>query len=90
MKERVLTFIMCMCLGAGVLSAQVRQVVGVVTSAEDGQPVIGASVQVKGTSQGTITDVDGKFVMDNVPGSAKTLVVSFVGTEGRRFVCPLR
>ena len=83
MKERVLTFIMCMCLGAGVLSAQVRQVVGVVTSAEDGQPVIGASVQVKGTSQGTITDVDGKFVMDNVPGSAKTLVVSFVGMKTR-------
>ena len=83
MKERVLTFIMCMCLGAGVLSAQVRQVVGVVTSAEDGQPVIGASVQVKGTSQGTITDVDGKFALGNVPGSAKTLVVSFVGMKTR-------
>ena len=72
-----------MCLGAGVLSAQVRQVVGVVTSAEDGQPVIGASVQVKGTSQGTITDVDGKFALGNVPGSAKTLVVSFVGMKTR-------
>ena len=83
MKERVLTFIMCMCLGAGVLSAQVRQVVGVVTSAEDGQPVIGASVQVKGTSQGTITDMDGKFALGNVPGSAKTLVVSFVGMKTR-------
>lgn len=83
MKERVLTLIMCVCLGAGALWAQVRQVTGVVTSAEDGQPVIGASVLVKGASQGTVTDVDGKFALDNVPASAKMLVVSFVGMKTR-------
>ena len=67
MKERVLTLIMCVCLGAGALWAQ----------------VIGASVLVKGASQGTVTDVDGKFALDNVPASAKMLVVSFVGMKTR-------
>lgn len=41
------------------LRAQTKQVTGIVTSAEDGQPVIGASVLVKGTSQGSITNVEG-------------------------------
>ncbi|EFF52020.1 hypothetical protein CUY_5323, partial [Bacteroides ovatus SD CMC 3f] len=36
-------------------------------SEEDGQPVVGASVLVKGTTLGTITDVDGNFNLSNVP-----------------------
>lgn len=83
MKERVLLLIVSLCLAAGVLQAQTKQVEGIVTSAEDGQPVIGASVLVKGASQGTITDVDGKFVLNGVPASAKMLVISFVGMKSR-------
>lgn len=45
---------------------------------EDGLPVIGASVYIKGTKNGTITDMDGKFVID-LHGSENTLVVSYVG-----------
>lgn len=52
---------------------------GVVTSSEENQPIVGASVLVKGTTVGTITDVDGRFRINNVPSSAKTLLVSFVG-----------
>lgn len=54
-----------------------QQVSGVVVDA-NGDPVIGASIQAKGSTQGTISDYDGKFEM-NVPESVKTLVVSFVG-----------
>mgnify|MGYP002514753722 FL=1 len=54
-----------------------QQVSGVVVDG-NGEPVIGASVQAKGTTQGTISDYDGKFEM-NVPESVKTLVISFVG-----------
>ena len=83
MKERVLLLILFVCLGAGMLRAQTKQVTGIVTSAEDGQPVIGASVLVKGTSQGSITNVEGKFQLDGVSASAQTLVVSFVGMKTR-------
>ena len=44
-------------------------------------PVVGASVLVKGTTVGTVTDIDGNFTINNVPSSAKTLVVSFIGLE---------
>ena len=50
-------------------------------SEEDGQPVIGASVLVKGTQIGAITGVDGDFTLLNVPSSAKTLRVSYVGMQ---------
>ena len=72
-----------MCLFAGIMwvSAQTQRVTGTVVSEEDGLPVIGASVLVKGTQVGTITDMDGKFVMTDVPSSAKLLVVSYIGMK---------
>lgn len=54
-----------------------KQVSGVVVDAK-GEPVIGASIQAKETTQGTISDYDGKFEME-VSESVKTLVISFVG-----------
>ena len=54
-----------------------KQVSGVVVD-EAGDPIAGASVQAKGTTQGTISDYDGKFDFE-VSESVKTLVVSFVG-----------
>ena len=62
----------CLFIGIGLVNAQIAKVTGVVTSEEDGLPVVGASVLVKGTTQGTGTDMDGKFELSNVPSSAKT------------------
>ncbi|MEX1241201.1 MAG: TonB-dependent receptor [Cyclobacteriaceae bacterium] len=50
---------------------------GTVTDAGDGSPLIGANVLIKGTTQGTITDVDGKFTVDAEPEDI--LVISFIG-----------
>ena len=71
----------CLFVGIGLVTAQTQKVTGVVISEEDGQPVIGASVLVKGTQIGAITGVDGDFTLPNVPSSAKTLVISFVGMQ---------
>lgn len=57
---------------------QVSRVTGVVTDSE-GEPVIGASVMVKGTSKGTITDLDGKYSV--AVKSGQTLEFSFVGMK---------
>ena len=54
------------------MTAQTSRVTGVVTAEEDGLPVVGASVLVSGTTLGTITDIDGKFTITNVPSSSKT------------------
>ena len=69
----------CLFVGIGLVTAQITKVTGTVISEEDGLPVVGASILVKGTTVGTVTDMDGKFTLSNVPSSAKTLVVSFIG-----------
>ena len=43
-----------------------------------GEPIPGANISVKGTTIGTITDMDGKFILENVPANA-TLVISYIG-----------
>ena len=59
------------------VSLYAKQVSGVIVDSK-GEPVIGASIQAKETTLGTISDYEGYFEMD-VPESVKTLVVSFVG-----------
>lgn len=71
----------CLFIGIGLANAQVSRVTGTVTSDEDGLPVVGATVVVKGTSVGTVTDMDGKYTINNVPSSAKTLVFSYIGMK---------
>lgn len=70
-------------MSIGWATAQTSKVSGVVTAEEDGLPVVGASVLVKGTTVGTVTDIDGKFNLTNVPSSAKTLVVSYIGMKSQ-------
>ena len=73
--KKIFTLLFLAALSLG-LYAQ-KQVSGVVVY-ENGEPVIGASVQAKGTTLGTISDYDGKFEME-VPETVKTLVISYVG-----------
>ena len=56
---------------------QTKTVKGTVLD-ENGEPLIGVSIVVKGTSTGTITDFDGKFSI-NLPAGSKELVVSYIG-----------
>lgn len=65
-------------LGLTALMAQTREITGNVTSADDGGSMPGVSISVKGTTIGTITDMNGKFIL-KAPTDAKTLVFSFVG-----------
>ena len=79
---RKLTFLLtCLFLvGLGLVNAQSKSVSGKVFSADDGQPIIGATVKVKGTSQGTVTNTDGEFKI-TLQGSTKDLVISYVGMK---------
>jgi len=77
MKKAVLALLIMAGSFAGF--AQGLQVRGVVTSADDGQPIPGVSVVVKGTTNGQITNMDGAYTL-SVPANA-TLVFSFVGMK---------
>ena len=80
MKGKLMMLLACLFMSASLVTAQTSKVTGLVIGAEDGEPVIGATVAVKGVpTLGAITDIDGKFVIENLPSTAKTLVVSYVG-----------
>ena len=72
MKRKLMFLMTFLFICIGLVTAQTSRVTGLVTSEEDGQPVVGASILVNGTTLGTITDIDGKFTIANVPSSAKT------------------
>jgi TonB-linked SusC/RagA family outer membrane protein len=57
------------------------KVSGTVTSADDGSGIPGVSVQIKGTSKGTQTDLDGKYTIEAASG--QTLVYSFIGMSSK-------
>ena len=59
------------------IPSQSKTISGVVTSATDNEPLIGVSVQVKETSTGGITDMDGKYSVTAQTG--QTLVFSYIG-----------
>ena len=65
-------------IGMQVVFAQTREISGLVTSSSDGSSIPGASVVVKGTTLGTVTNIDGKFTL-KIPSTAKTLMIAFVG-----------
>jgi len=75
--KKFLTLIGILCLGMSSILAQTVQVSGTVTSADDGLPLPGVSVVVKGTLLGTVTNVDGKYAFA-VPANG-TLLFSFIG-----------
>ena len=62
-----------------IVSAQERTITGVVTDTKN-EPIIGANVIAKGSSVGTVTDINGKFTL-KVPRSASTLRVTYVGMK---------
>ncbi len=74
MKKTIYTFVFSLfalaMFGQGAVKGKVM---------DGGEALIGASVMIKGTSIGTITDVDGMFRLDNLPAGDHTMEVSYVG-----------
>lgn len=79
MKKTILLLGIYLCIAISNILAQTSQVTGLVVTAEENEPVVGASVLVVGTTIGGITDLDGKFTLNNVPSSARSLQISFIG-----------
>lgn len=73
MKRKLTLLLAFLFTGLGLVVAQTpKKITGTVISEEDNQPVLGASILIKGTTIGTTTDMDGKFTIENVPSSART------------------
>ncbi len=83
MKKICLIFAILVFLG-NALSAQERRITGTVTDAVDGSTMPGVTISVQGTTQGTITDTNGRYEITVAEGA--TLVFSFIGMVTERRV----
>jgi TonB-linked SusC/RagA family outer membrane protein len=77
MMKILLVTLLCLCVTISGVLAQERTVTGKVTSADDGSPLPGVNVVIKGTAVGTVTDAEGAYSLTVPEGS--TLVFSFIG-----------
>lgn len=75
---KTLIVLIALILSVTSVFAQQIKIKGTVTDAANGDPLIGVCVQIKGTTSGTITDVDGKYEIE-CPSDASVLVFSYVG-----------
>ena len=77
---KILLILMVFMFSTALVFAQ-KTVTGTVTGS-DNTPLPGVSIVVKGTTTGTITDINGKYSL-SVPADAKTLIFTFVGMESQ-------
>ena len=77
MRKKFTSVLLFLAMGIGVASAQDSKITGKVID-ENGEPVIGASIVVRGTTVGTVSDIDGNFTLE-VPADGKHLMISYIG-----------
>lgn len=74
----IISFILAVAISISANAQQTKSITGLVLD-EKGEPVIGASVIVPGTTNGTITNIDGKFSLNGITAEQKTIQVSYIG-----------
>ena len=79
--KKILFFLLIALLHSAMSFAQERTVTGVVVDDKD-EPIIGTNVKAKGANKGTITDLDGKFIL-SLPKSVRELEISFIGFNSK-------
>ena len=78
MKKNLKRFVLAVLFLSIAAISQAQTLKGIVSDASTEEPLIGASVQIKGTTNGTITDIDGNFYFPNLNDGKYTLVVSYI------------
>lgn len=81
-KRFIILFLELLFLNTALLAQ--RRIEGTVVAADDGLPVIGASVLVEGTRIGTVTDADGHYTLLDIPSKARYMRISYVGMVSQR------
>ena len=79
---RRFTYLCWVLLLSGLTALQAQAISGTITS-EDGEPLIGASILIAGTTSGTVADIDGNFRLQ-LPANAEQLIVSYTGFTTQR------
>ena len=70
-----------MLLSINLTYAQIKNITGIIIDEESREPLTGASVTVKGSRQGCISDLDGKFTLQQTLRGQQMLVISYIGYQ---------
>lgn len=81
MKKRVTLLIALLMASISYIYAQQLTITGTVVDKSLGEPVIGATILVEGTTNGTVTDMDGKFTINASKGDV--LSISYIGYQAQ-------
>ena len=84
-QKGILLIVLSLSLSISGFATNVLQINGLVKDATSGEPLIGCSVSTKGTTSGTITDLDGKFSID-VTDASTILVFSYIGYKTQEII----
>ena len=86
MMSRILQFILLLVLCIPLLIfAQTGKIVGKVTDAQSGEVLIGANVIIQGTNLGAATDINGEYLILNVPPGSYTIIARYIGYREMRY-----
>lgn len=78
MKHKVLLFLFSL-LAFSYNSWAQKKASGVVIDGDFNEPLMGATIKVKGTSLGVVTDINGRFTLNNIPNESKFLEITYMG-----------
>lgn len=81
--KRNLLILFLLVLSYGVAMAQTGRISGKIVDNESGESLVGANVVVKGTTKGTVSDIDGNFAIDGLGAGQVTFVISYIGFENK-------
>lgn len=84
MKKLTLMLLSLIIAGMQLVMAQGVTITGVTTDGGTGEPLPGVTIQVAGTTTGTISGADGTYRIPNVPSGATTLIYSFIGYQSQQ------
>ena len=79
--KRYLATLFLLFISSAVLYAQYGKITGIVTDRESKEPLIGASIVLEGTALGSATDIDGRFVIVNVPAGKYNIKANYIGYQ---------
>ena len=80
-KKYFFSLLFLICTSVSQIVAQTGIIKGTITDANEGSTLPGATVLIEGTTVGTVTDVDGVYLLNNVPTGNQVVTISFLGFE---------
>ena len=78
MKKNFIRFVLAIYLLTLAVVSHAQVLKGTVIDAATGEALIGASIQLKGTASGTVTDIDGRFELKDLKEGNQKLVISYI------------